>query len=273
MLNLRWAQCLFLTERLERDDDHLDRDEAIRCLRHAAEISPEPDADLAMALAELLGDRGELYLDTDDLASAAVWAGVAANAETDPADGWYPRLSQANAYLARWVQLQDIDDLARLADALTGAIEAGLPDADLRLIAHRDRLKARYDLDKRRVAAGEVAEHDAATTRVPLVVAADGILRDEPDGAGELRSDLAAVVLTQQLVLAADDLLKPGHRAAARAADARTQSPARPSPHPTAGDRRGRHRCLRGGRRRRRLRPDVHRRGHGHAGVRHLDDG
>ncbi|RQX01853.1 CHAT domain-containing protein [Micromonospora inaquosa] len=209
VVNLRWAQYLFLTERLERDDDHLDRDEAIRCLRHAAEISPEPDADLAMALAELLGDRGELYLDTDDLASAAVWAGVAANAETDPADGWYPRLSQANAYLTRWVQLQDVDDLARLADALTGAIEAGLPDADLRLIAHRDRLKARYDLDQRRVAAGEVAEHDAAATRVPLAVAADGILRDEPDGAGELRSDLAAVVLTHQLVLAADDLLSP----------------------------------------------------------------
>ncbi|MFI7662863.1 CHAT domain-containing protein [Micromonospora parva] len=209
LVNLRWAQYLFLVDRLERDDNHLDRDEAIRCLRHAAEISPEPDGDLAMALAELLGDRGELYQDADDLASAAVWAGVAANAETNPADGWYPRLWQANAYLARWVQLQDIEDLARSADAMTGAIEAGLPDADLRLIAHRDRLKARYNLDKCRAAAGEVAEYEAAAARAPLVLAADEILCDEPGGDSEVRSDLAAVVLTHQLMLAADDLLSP----------------------------------------------------------------
>ncbi|MFF0659119.1 CHAT domain-containing protein [Micromonospora tulbaghiae] len=210
VVNLRWAQYLFLSERLERDDNHLDRDEAIRCLRHAAEFSPKPDPNLAMALAELLGDRGELYQDADDLASAAAWAGIAANAETDPADGWYPRLWQANAYLARWVQLEDVDDLARVADAMTWAIDAGLPDADLRLIAHRDRLKARYDLDKRRVAAGEVGEQEAAASRVPLVVAADEILRDEPHGDGEIRSDVAAVVLTHQMMLAADDLLSPG---------------------------------------------------------------
>ena len=209
VVNLRWTQYLFLCERLERGDDHLDRDKAIRCLRHAAELSEEPDPDLAMALAELLNDRGELYENAEDMASAAVWAGVAANAGTDPENAWYPRLWQANCYLVRWVQLGDVDDLAHLLDALTGAIDAGLPDPDMRLTAHRDRLKGRHDLDQRRVAAGEVGEQEAAAARVALVLAADEQVRLESGGEQDVRSDLAAVIAAQMVSLAGEHVLEP----------------------------------------------------------------
>lgn len=209
VVNLRWTQYLFLCERLERSDDHLDRDQAIRCLRHAAELSEEPDPELAMALAELLSDRGELYENAEDMASAAVWAGVAANAGTDPENAWYPRLWQANCYLALWAQLGDADDLTHLLDALTGAIDAGLPDPDMRLTAHRDRLKGRLDLDERRVAAGEVGEKEAAAARVALVLAADEQLRLESGGAEDIRSDLAAVIAAQMVGLAGAEVLTP----------------------------------------------------------------
>ncbi|GGM76334.1 CHAT domain-containing protein [Dactylosporangium sucinum] len=209
VVNLLWMQHMYLCERLERADDHRDRDEAIRCLRHAAELAAAPDPVIAMPLAELLGDRGVLYQDADDVASSAVWAGVAANAETDPEDVWYPRLWQANAYLTRWTQAEDPDDLARVVEALSGAVAAGLPDAELRLMAYRDRLKAQFELDKRRVLAGEVAEAAATADRVPMVAAADQALRDEPGGDPETRADLAAVLLTHLLMLAANDLVRP----------------------------------------------------------------
>ncbi|WP_152037902.1 CHAT domain-containing protein [Micromonospora sp. B006] len=209
VINLRWVQYLFLCQRLERADDHLDRDEAIRCLRHAVELSAEPDPELAMALAELLGDRGELYENAEDMASSAVWAGVAANAGTDPKANWYPRLWQADCYLALWAQRGDVDDLAHLLDALSGAIDAGLPDPDMRLTAHRDRLKGRHDLDQRRVAAGEVGEREAAAARVPLVLAADEQLRLEPGGRDDVRSDLAALLAAQMVALVGEGVLEP----------------------------------------------------------------
>ncbi|MFF5225133.1 CHAT domain-containing protein [Dactylosporangium sp. NPDC000521] len=209
VINLRWSQYLMLSLRLERAEDHRDRDEAIRCLRHAADLSEQPDPELAMALSELLIDRGELYQDADDLAAAALWAGVATNLDPDGDDSWYPRLSQCVAFLMSWEMFEDADDAGRLVDALTGMIDAGTPDRDMLLMAHRYRLGAQIELDRRRVAAGEVEESDALAARAAMVEAAHQAVRGEPGEDGQMRSRLAGMVLGQLVKAVGSELLTP----------------------------------------------------------------